>query len=70
MIRCYLSRIMGERKIRIADLSRDTGVNRGTATRLYYETAERVDLEVVNALCRYFSCQISDLFEYLPDADE
>lgn len=67
MIKCHLSRIMGERKLKIADLSRDTGINRGTATRLYYETAERIEVEAINILCRYFGCSISDLLEYIPD---
>ncbi len=67
MIRCHLSRLMGERKIKIADLSRDTGINRGTATRLYYETAERVEMNVINSLCEYFNCTVSDLLEYVPD---
>lgn len=67
MVKCHLSRLMGERKLKIADLARDTGINRGTATRLYYETAERIDIEVIDSLCRYFNCLVSDLFEYIPD---
>ncbi|MYL23462.1 helix-turn-helix domain-containing protein [Halomonas alkaliantarctica] len=67
MIKCHLSRIMGERKLKIIDVARDTGVNRGTITRLYHETASRVELEVVQELCRYFDCQVGDLFEYQPD---
>ena len=67
MVHCHLSRLMGERKIKIADLSRDTGINRGTATRLYYETAERIEIEVINTLCNYFNCQISDLLEFIPE---
>ena len=67
MIRCHLSRLMGERKIKIADLSRDTGINRGTATRLYYETAERIEMNVISSLCEYFDCSVGDLLEYVPD---
>jgi len=67
MIKCHLSRLMGERKLKIADLSRDTGINRGTATRLYYETAERVEIEVIETLCKYFSCSVGDLLEYVPE---
>jgi putative transcriptional regulator len=70
MIKCHLSRLLGERKLKIADLVRETGINRGTATRLYFETAERVELEVIDKLCKYFQCTISDLFEFLPDTDE
>nr|WP_274521602.1 helix-turn-helix transcriptional regulator [Ectothiorhodospira variabilis] len=59
-----MSRLMGERKLKISDVARDTGINRGTITRLYQETATRVDLEVVDALCRYFECEVGELFEY------
>lgn len=69
MIKCHLSRIMGERKLKITDVARDTGVNRGTITRLYHETASRVELEVIEALCRYFDCQVGDLFEYQSGSD-
>jgi len=34
MVKVHLSRLMGERKLRIVDVSRDTGLNRGTITRL------------------------------------
>lgn len=58
-------RIMGERKLKIIDVARNTGINRGTVTRLYHETACRVELEVVAELCRYFDCQVGELFEYV-----
>lgn len=66
MIKCHLSRLMGEKKLKIIDVARDTGINRGTVTRLYQETAERIDLDVVDKLCRYFGCDVSGLFEYVP----
>ena len=67
MVKCQLSRLMGERRLKISDVARDTGINRGTLTRLYHETAERVDLEVLGALCRHLNCTIADLLEYIPD---
>ena len=63
MIKCNLSRIMGEKKLKISDISRDTGINRGTLTRLYQETAERIDLEVMDQLCDYLKCEVGVLFE-------
>ena len=66
MIKCHLSRLMGERKLKVSDLARDLAINRGTITRLYMETAERVDIEVIDKLCDYFNCQVEDIFEYIP----
>ena len=65
MIKCNLSRIMGEKKLKISDVSRDTGINRGTLTRLYQETAERIDLEVMDELCQYLECEVGELFQKL-----
>ncbi len=67
MIKCHLSRLLGERRLKISDVVRDTGINRGTLTRLYHETAERVDLATLDGLCLYLNCALSDLVEYLPD---
>ena len=64
MIKCNLSRMMGERKMKISDLSTETGINRGTITRLYHETFTRVDKEVIDQLCDYFSCDVGELFEH------
>lgn len=63
MIRCHFARLLGERKLKISDVARDTGINRGTLTRLYYETAERVELDVLDKLCDYFSVEVSQLLE-------
>ena len=63
MIRCHFALLMGERKLKIADVARDTGINRGTLTRLYYETAERIELDVLDQLCEYFQIDINDLLE-------
>ena len=67
MIKCHLSRLMGERKMKIADVARETGLHRNTITLLYDETATRVDLETIGQLCRLFGCSVGELFEYVPE---
>jgi len=64
MIKCHLSRLMGERKLKIADVAREIGVHRNTITLLYYEKAKRIDFDVIDKLCKYFNCTIADLLEY------
>ena len=64
MIKCHLSKLMGERKLKISDVARDTGLHRNTITLLYQETATRVDLEAIDALCRYFKVPVGGLFEW------
>ena len=54
---------MGEKRLKIADVARDTGINRGTIHRLYHEQTERIELSAIDKLCEYLDCEISDLFE-------
>lgn len=63
MIRCNLSRLMGERKLKIVDVSRETGLHRNTVTLLYRETASRIDLEAIDKLCEFFNCEVGELLE-------
>lgn len=67
MIRCHLARLMGERKMKIVDVARETGLNRNTVTLLYRETAQRIDLEALDKLCKLFECEVSDLLEFQQD---
>jgi putative transcriptional regulator len=70
MIRCHFARLLGERKLKIADVARDTGINRGTLTRLYYETAERVEIDVLDKLCDYFGVDLPELLEKTRGSNE
>ncbi len=67
MIKCHLSTLMGQHKLKIADVSRETGLHRNTITLLYDERAVRVDLDVMEKLCALFECSVGDLFEYIPE---
>ncbi|OCP81923.1 transcriptional regulator [Vibrio parahaemolyticus] len=70
MIKCHLARLMGERKLRIADVIRETGLSRNTVTLLYKETAQKVDLEAIDKLCVLFNCQVGELLEQSPKNDQ
>ena len=67
MVRFHLARLMGERKMKIVDVARETGLNRNTVTLLYKETAQRIDLEAIEKLCRLFECEVGDLLELQED---
>lgn len=70
MIRCHLSRLMGEHKLKISDVARETGLHRNTITLLYDERATRVDLVTIDRLCRLFKCDVGSLFEYVESDDK
>lgn len=68
MIKCHLSRLLGERKLKIADVARETGLHRNTVTLLYDERATRVDLDAVERICSYLDVGVGELFEFQPSA--
>ncbi|WP_444941916.1 helix-turn-helix domain-containing protein [Microbulbifer sp. ZKSA004] len=63
MIRCNLSRYMGEQKMNISDVARQTSLNRSTISLLYHEKATRVDLEALEKLCKIFDCSVGEMLE-------
>lgn len=54
---------MGEKRLKMSDVSRDTGINPGTIRRMFNETATRVELNVVETLCEYLKIEVGDLYE-------
>ncbi|EKE84370.1 helix-turn-helix domain-containing protein [Idiomarina xiamenensis] len=63
MIRCHLARMMGDHKMRISDVIRETGLSRNTVTLMYKETAQKIDLEALDKLCALFDCEVHDLLQ-------
>ena len=63
MIKCNLSRILGEKRIKVAELAREIDVNKNTIHRLYNETATRIDIEVIDKICIYLDIDVGELFE-------
>ena len=59
-----LSRILGDRLIKISEVARATGISRTTLTALYYKRCSGVSFETLDKLCKYLDCNVSDLLEY------
>nr|WP_269471736.1 helix-turn-helix transcriptional regulator [Legionella spiritensis] len=55
--------MMGEHKMRIADVARETGLSRATVTQFYKETVQQVNLNALEKLCELFDCRVGDLLE-------
>ena len=66
-IRNRISRAMGERRLKIADLARLSGLSYQTVFDLYHGKARRIDLATLDKLCRALGVQVGELFEYVPD---
>lgn len=63
MIKCHLSRILGEKRMTIKEVHEKTGLSRNTISSLYNEKCKMIDLDTIEKLCRLLNCQIGDLLE-------
>src|SRR5437899_12746415 len=67
MIRCHLSRLMGEGRVRLIDVARATRISRNMLAKLYYDRARRMDLGDLNKLGHYSGCSVGGVEESVPD---
>ena len=63
-IHCRLSTILGEKRLKVADVQRGTGLTRDTLRKLYYDQSRRVDYEVLEKIMQYLDCSLEDLLVY------
>lgn len=66
-IRIHLGRLLGERKLRAAEVARKTGINNNTLSSLYREELSGIRFETLEKLCEFLGCSVGDLLEYVPD---
>ncbi|MGI1690045.1 helix-turn-helix domain-containing protein [Thermoanaerobacter uzonensis] len=69
MIEWRLHIKMAEKRWRIADLAKASGVSRETIRKLYNGKAIGVEMETLNRLCKALECQPGDLMVYVPDKE-
>ena len=70
MIRIYLSRLLGERRVTQQELARKTGIRAATINEYYNELAERVSLEHMDKICDVLGCDLTELIQRIPDKKE
>jgi putative transcriptional regulator len=64
----HVSRVMGERRLSIAETARRAGLAYTVVFGLYHGTVKRVDLDTLDALCHALEVgSLSDLIEYVPE---
>lgn len=66
----HLSAILGEKRIKISDVSRATGISRATLTSLYYDRNSAVSLQTIGRLCAYLDCEVGNLISYTNSKEE
>lgn len=67
MVKLQLSRILGEKKWKQADLVRQTGIRANTISDMYHDIAERVSLEHLDRICEILGCPLEELVVRVPN---
>lgn len=67
MIKVHLSRLLGERKMKVSELAEKTGLHRNGLSRLYNEETDGIKFQTLELICKALDCQISDLIEIIED---
>lgn len=67
-MKIYLSKILDERRITQAELSRLTGIRPATINEWYNEIAIRITLEHLDRICEVLNCNVCDVLEYKKSA--
>jgi len=76
MIRFLLKERIAEKefnekqRIKLDDLSRDTGISRATLSRITNTYDYNTTTDVLNRLCNYFQCDLAGIVEYIMDEEQ
>ncbi len=70
MIKPRIKVMMAERDLTQTQLAALSGINQATISKLSGGKVQRIPVDALDALCRVFECQPSDLFQYIPEEKE
>lgn len=64
MIVCNLPILLAERRMKVADVARATGMSKTTLHKLYNGQSTRIDFETLEKLCMLLQVQVGDLLQF------
>ena len=67
MIKNNLSKLLGERRMKMTELCNITGISKNTIFRLYHDLTSNFCLKTIDKICSALNCNVQDLFEYIPN---
>lgn len=67
MIKVHLSRLLGEKRMKISELANETGLHRNGLSRLYNEETDGIKFDTLEKVCKALNCEISDLIEIVDE---
>lgn len=69
MIRIKIAELLGKHKMSRKDLADEADIRPATVSTLYDETAKRLDIDMLDRICKTLDCRIEDVLEYIPNLD-
>lgn len=69
MIVNHLPTLLAERRLKVADAVRATGVSKTTLHKIYNDQSSRIDFDTIDKLCEYLGVGVGDIFEYVEDIE-
>ena len=69
-IKIHLSRLLGEKKLKMSELSRQTGISQYALHNLYHEKTTKISFTVLEKICKALKVTVGDILEYVPVEDE
>ena len=64
MIKSNLAVLLAERKMRVAALVKETGINKSTLYKLYNDESVRIDFETIDKICSTLEVGVGELLIY------
>lgn len=69
MIKIKVSELLGKHKMTRKDLADVIGVRPNTIGDLYNENVKKIDVEILDKICKTFNCEIKEILEYIVDKE-
>ena len=69
MIVNHLPTLLAERRLKVADDVRATGISKTTLHKIYNDQSSRIDFDTIDKLCEFLEVGVGDIFEYVASAD-
>ena len=70
MIVNHLPTLLAERRLKVADAVRATGISKTTLHKIYNDQSSRIDFDTIDKLCEYLEVGVGDIFEHVDEVKQ
>ena len=64
MVKSNLKQLIDDRGLSVRQVAREIDYRLGSVQDLYNDVTERIPRDLLDKLCKYFNCSVSDLLTY------